>query len=148
MRILLQRVKRAKVSIKGKVCGEISTGLLLYVGFGISDVEKDVDYLVEKVTNFRCLPDENDKMNLSIKDVGGQVLIISQFTLYGDCRKGRRPSFTGSLHPEKAIPLYELFIEKCKVVLGEEKIATGQFGAMMEIDSINDGPINFILESV
>ena len=145
MKILLQRVKEAKVSVDGKRIGKIGHGLLLYLGCGKEDNERQVSFLLEKAVNLRVFPDENDKMNLSLLDVGGEVLIISQFTLYGNCQKGRRPSFEQALEPEKARGFYRLFVEKAKGLIGESKVQEGEFGAKMEVFSINLGPINFIL---
>ena len=147
MRVLLQRVKSAKVNVDGKTIGQIGHGLLLYLGCGKGDGIDQVSYLVEKVCRLRVFPDEADKMNLSLLDVNGEMLIISQFTLYGNCQKGRRPSFENALPPAEAMELYKLFIEKCKALVGVDKVQKGEFGAMMEVESINLGPINFNLDS-
>ncbi|MEW6185598.1 MAG: D-aminoacyl-tRNA deacylase [Thermodesulfobacteriota bacterium] len=145
MRLILQRVKEARVIIKEEKVGEIGRGLLVYVGVGKDDTGEDVEYLLEKVLHLRIFPDGGNKFNLSLLDVGGALLVVSQFTLWGDCRKGRRPSFSESAAAEKAQPLYELFIEK-----GRQKgvpTACGRFQEMMEIHSINDGPVTLLLDS-
>lgn len=145
MRLIVQRVNEARVIIKGEIVGEIGRGLLVYVGVGKEDTGEDVEYLIEKVLHLRIFPDEGEKFNLSLMDVGGALLVISQFTLWGDCRKGRRPSFSESAPAEKAQPLYELFVEK-----GRQKgvpTACGRFQEMMEVHSINDGPVTLILDS-
>lgn len=145
MRAVVQRVKMAKVEVKGKIVGEIGTGLLVFLGVGQGDSKKDSDYLVNKIANLRIFADENDLMNLSLKDVSGSALVVSQFTLWGDCRKGRRPSFVSAAKPETAVSLYEYFVDK----LREEglEVATGEFQAMMDVLSINDGPITMLLDS-
>lgn len=145
MKILLQRVKKGSVTILGKVVGEIGEGIVLLVGFHDSDTEKDLKFLAEKVVNLRIHNDENDKMNLSTLELGKDVLIVSQFTLYGDTRKGRRPSFIESAKPDYAIKLYEHFIaEMRKFGL---KVETGEFGTDMLVEIKNDGPVTLMLES-
>ena len=145
MRAVVQRVSSSKVTVDGEVTGEINKGLLVLLGVTHEDTSKDVDYIIDKVLNLRIFEDENEKMNLSLKDVGGELLVVSQFTLYGDCRKGRRPSFSSAARPEVATKLYEEFIEKSR----KEGIVTktGQFGAHMIVDLTNDGPVTILLES-
>ena len=145
MRAVVQRVSSSKVTVDGEVTGEINKGLLVLLGVTHEDTSKDVDYIIDKVLNLRIFEDENEKMNLSLKDVGGELLVVSQFTLYGDCRKGRRPSFSSAARPEVATKLYEEFIEKTR----KEGIVTqtGQFGAHMMVDLTNDGPVTILLES-
>ena len=145
MRVVLQRVKEAKVTVEGKVVGEIGRGLVLLLGAKTGDAEKDVDFLVDKCVNLRIFEDAEQKMNLSVLDVKGEVLVVSQFTLYGDTRKGRRPSFTGALEPQQAEKLYLKFIEQIKA--RGLKAETGIFGAKMLVDISNWGPVTFILES-
>lgn len=145
MRAVVQRVSSSKVTVDENVTGEISKGLLVLLGVTHEDTSKDVDYMIDKILNLRIFEDENEKMNLSLKDVGGELLVVSQFTLYGDCRKGKRPSFSNAARPDVAIPLYEEFIKKAKyqdVVVG-----TGEFGAHMMVDLTNDGPVTILLES-
>lgn len=145
MRVVVQRVSSSKVTVDENVTGEISKGLLVLLGVTHEDTSKDVDYMIDKILNLRIFEDENEKMNLSLKDVGGELLVVSQFTLYGDCRKGKRPSFSNAARPDVAIPLYEEFIKKAKdqdVVVG-----TGEFGAHMMVDLTNDGPVTILLES-
>ena len=145
MRAVVQRVSSSKVTVDGNVTGEIKKGLLVLLGVTHEDTSKDVDYIIDKVLNLRIFEDENEKMNLSLKDVEGELLVVSQFTLYGDCRKGRRPSFSTAARPELATKLYEEFIEK----LRKEGIVTqtGHFGAHMMVDLTNDGPVTILLES-
>ncbi len=145
MRAVVQRVKESKVKVDGKRVGAIGPGLLIFLGVGEDDSEKDCDYLANKIVHLRIFPDREDLMNLSLVDTGGSALVVSQFTLWGDCRKGRRPSFVRAARPEKAEELYERFIGLLK-----EKgidVATGQFQAMMEVSLINDGPVTLMLDS-
>ena len=145
MRAVVQRVKESKVQVDGKRVGAIGPGLLIFLGVGEDDSEKDCDYLVNKIAHLRIFPDSEDLMNLSLIDTGGAALVVSQFTLWGDCRKGRRPSFVRAARPEKAEDLYERFIGLLK-----EKgidVATGQFQAMMDVSLINDGPVTLMLDS-
>lgn len=148
MRALVQKVKEGGVSIADKnYSAEIKKGLVILLGVTHGDGENEVNFVADKCSNLRIFPDENDKMNLSVKDVDGEVLVISQFTLYGDARKGNRPSYTEAAKPELAENLYEKFIERMKLNLGDEKVKTGIFGAMMEVKIINDGPVTIIVES-
>ena len=146
MRLVVQRVTEANVKVDGKIVGEIKKGFLVLLGIKTSDTKEDADYLVRKLINLRIFSDENDKMNLALKDIGGELLIISQFTLYGDCKKsGNRPSFTDSAKPDIAIPLYEYFVEECKKQI--PVVQTGIFGADMKVSLINDGPVTIIIDS-
>lgn len=145
MRVVVQRVKHASVTINGTVNGKINNGFLVLLGVQSTDSEQDVDYLVKKVTNLRIFSDENDKMNLSLKDVNGELLVISQFTLYGNCREGNRPSFIEAAKPDVAIPLYEYFVEECRKQISV--VETGVFGADMKVSLLNDGPVTIIIES-
>lgn len=145
MRALIQRVKSGAVYIDGKEVGRIGKGFVILLGVGQRDSIEDLDYLVDKVVNLRVFPDEEGKMNLSLLDVGGEVLVVSQFTLYADCRKGRRPSFTDAAPPDKGKEMYELFVSR----LRERglKVETGEFGAMMLVEIHNDGPVTIMLDS-
>lgn len=145
MRAVVQRVSEAKVMIEGEVVGAIGRGLLILLGVGQGDTSKDAAYLADKIVALRIFEDDRGKMNLSLTDVGGQALIVSQFTLWGDCRKGRRPSFIQAAPPELAEKLYMEFVTR--VNAAGVSIATGRFGAMMQVFLINDGPVTFILES-
>ena len=146
MKLVIQRVKNASVDIDNKTVGKIGNGFLVFLGIKKSDTKQDVDYLVRKLINLRVFTDENDKMNLALKDVNGELLIISQFTLYGDCKKsGNRPSFTDAAKPEIAIPLYEYFVDECKKQI--PTVETGIFGADMKVSLLNDGPVTIIIES-
>ena len=145
MRIVLQRVKEASVTVAGKIVGQIGPGMLLLLGVGQGDSEQDVSFLADKVLQLRIFADTEDKMNLSIQDVKGEILVVSQFTLYGDCRRGRRPSFDGAAPPETARALYELFVRELKK--SGLKVEMGIFAARMDVKLTNDGPVTFILES-
>ena len=145
MRVVVQRVKHASVTINGTVNGKINNGFLVLLGVQSTDSEQDVDYLVKKVTNLRIFSDENDKMNLSLKDVNGELLIVSQFTLYANCKEGNRPSFVEAAKPDIAIPLYEYFVSECKKII--PVVETGLFGADMKVDLLNDGPETIIMDS-
>lgn len=145
MRVVIQRVSHASVTIDGKVNGKIDSGFLVLVGILSTDSKQDVDYLVKKVCNLRVFTDENEKMNLSLKDVGGELLIISQFTLYGNCKDGNRPSFIDAARPEVAIPLYEYFVDECKKQI--PVVQTGIFGTDMKVELLNDGPVTIIIDS-
>ena len=144
MKLVIQRVSNAKVEVNSKIIGQIKKGFLVLLGVGPEDNCQTADFLVEKLCNLRVFEDENQKMNLSIKDIDGELLIVSQFTLYADCRKGNRPSFTDAAKPEKANELYEYFIEKCKDKV--RKVEHGEFGADMQVSLLNDGPVTIILE--
>lgn len=145
MRVVVQRVKHASVTINGTVNGKINNGFLVLLGVQSTDSGQDVDYLVKKVTNLRIFSDENDKMNLSLKDVNGELLIVSQFTLYANCKEGNRPSFVEAAKPDVAIPLYEYFVSECKKII--PVVETGIFGADMKVDLLNDGPVTIIMDS-
>ena len=146
MRLVVQRVTEASVSVDGKTVGKINKGFLVLLGIKTTDTKQDVDYLVRKLINLRIFTDENDKMNLSLEAVNGELLIISQFTLYGDCKKsGNRPSFTDSAKPDIAVPLYEYFISECKKQI--PVVETGIFGAHMKVNLLNDGPVTIIIDS-
>ncbi len=145
MRAVLIRVKSASVTIEGKTVGKIGKGFLILLGVGPEDTEADCRYLAEKALGLRIFEDENGKMNLSLADVGGQVLVVSQFTLYGNCRKGRRPSFTDAADPQLGNRLYEQFLTEC-ASLGYPS-QHGQFGADMQVESVNDGPVTLILDT-
>jgi len=148
LRVVVQRVSEGSVTIPGeKYEAKIGNGLVVLLGIKIGDGEKDVTFLADKCCNLRIFEDENDKMNLSIKDINGEMLIISQFTLYGDAQKGNRPGFTDAARPEEAIPLYEKFIARVKENIGDEKVKTGIFGAMMMVKIFNEGPVTIIIES-
>ena len=144
MRVVLQRVARARVTVEGRMTGEISRGLLLLTGFAEADGEAELRWMADKVLGLRIFPDEKGKMNRSVEEIGGALLVVSQFTLYGDARKGRRPSFVDAARPETAVPLYERFVE----ILGASGVAvgTGEFGASMQVELLNDGPVTLILE--
>jgi len=144
MRIVLQRVSKASVRIDGRVVGSVGAGFCLLVGFTHSDTPAQVEWMAEKIAGLRLFPDAEGKMNVGLAEVGGGVLVVSQFTLYGDTEKGRRPSFIDAARPEVAIPLYEAFIAALRA-RGLE-VDTGRFGAMMEVELINDGPVTLILE--
>jgi D-aminoacyl-tRNA deacylase len=145
MRAVIQRVKEARVEIEEKVVGKISKGLLIFLGVGENDTEKECEYMANKIINLRIFPDSDDLMNLSLLEIKGDVLVVSQFTLWGDCRKGRRPSFIDAARPEKAIPLYEKFIELIKEQ--NIKVATGKFQATMDVHLVNDGPVTILIDS-
>jgi len=146
MRAVVQRVKRAEVRVEGQVTGKIGNGLLILLGVGQDDDQKDLAYLADKIMNLRIFEDSEDKMNLSVLDVGGQVLVVSQFTLYGDCRKGKRPSYSSAARPELAEKYYNEFIEYVRNNY-KIQVETGVFQAMMEVDFINDGPVTLLLDS-
>ncbi len=145
MRAVVQRVSRASVSVNNKIIGIIDKGLVILLGVSGDDTEKDVLYLADKITHLRIFADDDEKMNLSLKDIQGEMLIVSQFTLYGDCRKGRRPSYSKAANPEKAKLLYQSFIDA--VQNNKIRVATGKFQAMMEVNIINDGPVTILLDS-
>lgn len=147
MRAIIQRVSSASVTIDGKLHSSIGSGLLILLGIKSGDADDDVKYLAEKCTNLRIFEDEDEKMNRSLKDIGGSVLVVSQFTLYGDTRKGNRPSFVDAAPPHIAEPLYEKFVSTLQASLGKEKVATGIFRAMMDVSLVNNGPVTVIIES-
>ena len=145
MRIVLQRVKSASVTVGGERISEIGPGLLLLVGVAQGDGESEADWLAEKIAGLRIFNDESGKMNLSLKDVGGEVLAVSQFTLLADTRKGKRPSFVGAAPPEEAERLFDYFCERLREA-GVGSVETGSFGAMMDVALVNDGPVTIVLE--
>lgn len=144
MKLVIQRVDNAKVEVANKMVGGIKKGFLVLLGVAPEDTKETADFLVHKLVNLRVFTDENDKMNLSVKDINGELLIVSQFTLYANCKNGNRPSFEQAAKPEQANELYEYFVEKCK----EENInvQTGEFGAHMQVSLLNNGPVTIILE--
>ena len=144
MRVVLQRVSRARVTVDGRVTGEIGRGLLLLAGFTEGDTEDALAWMTDKVVGLRIFPDDEGKMNRSVQEVGGGLLVVSQFTLYGDARKGRRPSFVDAARPEVAIPLYQRFVQLLRAT--GLPVGTGEFGAMMDVELVNDGPVTLILE--
>ncbi len=144
MKAVVQRTTRAGVSIDGNTVGRIDRGLLVLLGIEPDDGEADIEYMVKKCSGLRIFEDENGKMNLSVQDVGGSILLVSQFTLLGDARKGNRPSFTGAAVPEKAIPIYERAISELAKRL---PVQTGVFGADMQVELVNDGPVTILLDS-
>ena len=145
MKLVVQRVKKANVVVDEKVIGEISQGYMVLLGVSPEDTKETADFLVQKLIKLRIFEDENEKMNLSIKDIDGELLIVSQFTLYADTTGGNRPSFVNAAKPEKANELYEYFVEECKKQ-NIKKVATGEFGADMQVTLQNDGPVTIILE--
>ena len=145
MRAVVQRVKRGSVTVEGKIVGEIGKGLVVLLGVSENDEEKDATFVAEKIVNLRIFPDNEGKMNVSLLDAGGEILSISQFTLYGDCRKGRRPSFIEAARPEKGEKFYNIFNQNLKNF--GVKVEEGIFGAMMDVEIINDGPVTLIVES-
>ncbi|MCM3712692.1 D-aminoacyl-tRNA deacylase [Halalkalibacter oceani] len=145
MKVVLQRTKQASVEVNNEVVGKIEAGLTLLVGITHEDTNADADYLAEKIAHLRIFEDENGKMNHSILEAGGQILSVSQFTLYGDCRKGRRPNFMEAAKPDQAEPLYQYFNNALKS--RGLHVETGSFGAMMNVALVNDGPVTLILES-
>lgn len=145
MKIVVQRVKNAQVDVEGKTVGKIDKGFLVLLGVTHNDTEEQADYLAKKLCNLRVFTDENDKMNLSLKDVDGKLLIVSQFTLYADCTGGNRPSFINAAKPDKAEKLYEYFCKQCKEKYNIE-VEKGIFGADMKVSLLNDGPVTIIIE--
>jgi D-tyrosyl-tRNA(Tyr) deacylase len=146
MRVVIQRVQTASVEIQGQIVGEIKQGLLLLLGIETEDNQGDADYLVQKISNLRIFSDADGKMNLSVQDVGGQFLVVSQFTLHASTRKGNRPSYIRAARPEQAIPLYEYFLTELQKT-SPSPIQTGQFGADMQVALVNDGPVTIIMDS-
>ena len=147
MRAVVQRVSRASVTVDGRRTGAIDTGLLVFLGAGAGDGPTDLAYIVDKVTNLRIFPDEAGKMNRSVLDIGGGVLVVSQFTLYGDARQGRRPAFTGALEPAAARALYEQSLDGIRAA-GVCRVEAGEFAADMKVDLLNDGPVTILLDSL
>lgn len=145
MRAVIQRVNRARVTVGDDVTGEIGSGLLVLLGVAGGDSEKEADYVLDKTINLRVFEDSDGKMNLSVLDVEGELLVVSQFTLYGDTRRGRRPSFIEAAPPEKADELYKYFVQQASTVVS--KVATGRFQAMMDVELVNNGPVTIILDS-
>ena len=146
MRAVIQRVNRASVTINNKIKSGISTGLLVLIGFEESDNDTDINWLCSKIVQLRIFNDSDEIMNLSIKDVGGEILVISQFTLHAKTKKGNRPSYIRAAHPDIAIPLYDKFVKTLSQLLGKG-IGTGEFGAMMQIEMVNDGPVTIIIDT-
>jgi D-tyrosyl-tRNA(Tyr) deacylase len=145
MRAVIQRVSRAKVTVDAETVGQIENGLLVLLGVSKADAEVDADYLAEKITGLRIFEDANEKMNLSVMDIHGEVLVVSQFTLYGDMRRGRRPSFDDAAPPERARELYEYFVTRMRAA--GIKCKTGQFQATMKVELVNEGPVTILLDS-
>lgn len=144
MKIVVQRVKNAQVEVEGKIVGKIQKGFLVLLGITHKDTKEQADYLVKKLCKLRVFTDENDKMNLSLKDVNGELLIVSQFTLYADCTEGNRPSFIEAAKPEQANELYEYFCSECEK--NDIKVERGIFGADMQVSLVNDGPVTIVME--
>ena len=145
MRAVVQRVTRASVKVEGEIIGEIGNGLVVLLGIARDDTKVEAAYLVDKIANLRIFDDEAGKMNLSVKDTNGGMLIVSQFTLYGDVRRGLRPSWIDAAPPEVAEPLYDFFVRQARATI--DNIATGKFQAMMQVELINDGPVTILLDS-
>ncbi len=146
MRVLIQRVKNASVTIEGKIFSEINQGLLLFLGIEAEDNQEDINWLAGKIARLRIFSDENDTMNLSVQDVNGDCLVVSQFTLHANTKKGNRPSFINAAKPETAIPLYEKFVLQLENETNK-KVYTGSFGAMMDVALVNDGPVTIWIDS-
>jgi D-tyrosyl-tRNA(Tyr) deacylase len=146
MRVVLQRVSRASVRVEGQTVGSIGVGFLVLAGFAPADSDATLTWMAEKILGLRLFGDAEGKMNRDLAEVGGAVLVVSQFTLYGDAKKGRRPSFIDAAPPEIAVPLYERFVALLREKAGGIPVATGEFGAMMEVELVNDGPVTLILE--
>jgi D-tyrosyl-tRNA(Tyr) deacylase len=145
MRVVLQRVSRAQVAVDGAVVGRIGRGLVLLAGFKEGDGQDDLSWMADKIIGLRVFPDEEDRMNLSLSDVEGDLLVVSQFTLYGDVHKGRRPSFVHAAPPDVATPLYEAFVEALRT-RAPARVETGRFGALMEVGLVNDGPVTLVID--
>lgn len=145
MKLVIQRVKHASVTVEENVIGTIEHGFLVLLGVGPTDTKETADFLVKKLLNLRIFEDENEKMNLSIRDIDGELLIVSQFTLYADCTQGNRPSFVNAAKPDMANELYEYFVEQCRKE-NIKKVSTGKFGADMKVELLNDGPVTILLE--
>ena len=145
MKLVIQRVSQAQVHVDNDTVGAIETGLLVLVGFGKDDTEQDAGYLLDKLLGLRIFPDENGKMNRNVSEAGGSLLIVSQFTLYGDCRRGRRPSFDGAAPPDRALALYDYFVQSAR--RGPVPVATGTFQASMQVHLVNEGPVTILMDS-
>jgi D-aminoacyl-tRNA deacylase len=146
MRVVVQKVTEAKVTIEGRIISSVGKGLLVLLGIEDADTEEDIEWLSKKLVQLRIFNDENDIMNLSVTDVGGEIMVVSQFTLHASTKKGNRPSYIRASKPEFAIPMYEKFIRHTEEAIGRE-VATGIFGAMMEVSLVNDGPVTIIIDS-
>lgn len=147
MRAVIQRVSEANVKIDGHIVGSIDTGLLVLLGIAHDDQQTDIDYLIKKLIQMRLFSDSDGKMNVSLADIDGAILVVSQFTLHAKTKKGNRPSYIDAARPETAIPLYEKFISDLKEEIGIDNVATGEFGAMMQVSLVNDGPVTIIIDS-
>ncbi|MGD0229143.1 MAG: D-aminoacyl-tRNA deacylase [Syntrophorhabdales bacterium] len=145
MRAVIQRVKEARVTVDGRVAGEIGSGLMVLVGIRKDDTDRDIDWMVEKIVNLRIFETGEGKLDRSLVDTGGALLLVSQFTLYGDCKKGRRPSFSDAMDADGARRMFEAFVEKARLKVG--RVETGVFQAMMDVQLVNDGPVTLILDS-
>jgi len=145
MRVVVQRVKRASVEIEEKIVGQIGRGVLVLLGIAKDDTVNDIQWMLDKITNLRIFENENGKLDKSLMDISGELLVVSQFTLYGDCSKGRRPSFTGAMDPKEAKNLFELFIERAREKV--EKVESGIFQASMDVSLINEGPVTLIIDN-
>ena len=145
MKCVLQRVNHASVAVDGNICGKIEKGILVFLGISDDDTEQDIKWLADKIIGLRIFEDENERMNFSLTDIGGELLIISQFTLFGNCKKGKRPDFTAAGKPDFAEKMYNEFIRYCRQNLG--KVEAGIFGADMKVDLENDGPVTLIIDS-
>lgn len=146
MKLVIQRVKNAAVAIEGEITGKIQHGFLVFIGIGQKDTPEIADLYLVKMLKLRIFPDENGKTNRAIKDVNGELLLVSQFTLYADCKKGNRPSFTGAGNPKTAKKIYDYFVTRCQEEI--EVVKTGRFGAEMEVSLVNDGPFTIVLENI
>jgi D-tyrosyl-tRNA(Tyr) deacylase len=146
MRVVIQRVTRASVTIASKIRSETGAGLLVLAGIEDSDEDADVEWLCNKIVNLRIFNDSSGVMNLSVLDTGGDIMVVSQFTLHAKTKKGNRPSYIRAAHPDKAIPLYNRFVSTLSTLSGKE-VSTGEFGAMMQVESVNDGPVTIIIDS-
>ena len=146
MRVVIQKVSKASVTVENNIVSSINSGLLVLLGIEDADADEDIDWLVKKITQLRIFNDENGLMNHSVKDVDGEVIVVSQFTLYANIKKGNRPSYIRASKPDFAVPMYEKFILKIEAALGQ-KVGTGKFGAMMDVELVNDGPVTIIIDS-
>ncbi len=146
MRVVIQKVKEASVTVEGKIISSINEGLLVLVGIEDADTKEDIDYLVRKIVQLRVFDDENGVMNLSVQHIGGDIIVVSQFTLHGTTKKGNRPSYNRAAKPGSAIPMYDKFVETMEIALGK-KVGIGKFGATMDVALINNGPVTIIIDS-